>query len=59
MQLKAQKHVTHAWYQHLQDYRRQYQLEPLVKEDLLQKQGNRVRATVRPWLQHTTLHYIT
>lgn len=29
-----------------QDYRLRYQLEPLVKEDLLQKEGARVRATV-------------
>lgn len=30
----------------MQDYRLRYQLDPLVKEDLLQKEEARVRATV-------------
>eukprot|EP00878_Enallax_costatus_P003717 GHUV01003933.1.p1 GENE.GHUV01003933.1~~GHUV01003933.1.p1 ORF type:complete len:124 (+),score=17.01 GHUV01003933.1:201-572(+) len=30
----------------MEDYRRRYQLEPLVKEDAIAKEGVRVRATV-------------
>jgi hypothetical protein len=38
----------------MEDYRRQYQLEPLVKEELLQKQQTRVRATVRRSARHVS-----
>jgi hypothetical protein len=33
-------------FEHSQDYRRLYNLEPLVKEDLLSKEDTRIRATV-------------
>eukprot|EP00882_Tetradesmus_deserticola_P023080 GHRQ01025112.1.p1 GENE.GHRQ01025112.1~~GHRQ01025112.1.p1 ORF type:complete len:167 (+),score=28.38 GHRQ01025112.1:142-642(+) len=45
-QLEDLEHIKLMSRTNMEDYRRQYQLEPLVKEDLLQKQGTRVRATV-------------
>ncbi|KAF8064481.1 CYCT1-1 [Scenedesmus sp. PABB004] len=44
--LEDLQHIKLMTRTNMEDYRRQYKLEPLVKEELLQKQQTRVRATV-------------